>query len=233
MQLGPAAGTPVTLTPVPGRCPQKRPAEAALQPGMACCSPLARPSSGPRSSPLAPPAGSSPSHPARPAHLNPGMAQKVQAWLQPSATRRYAVCRGVRRWRSHSGRKGMVASPTWRSSVGQQNQNRFTATAAVAPAGNAPAAPAPAPGEGAGAGGRRTCTRVRARYSSRSTSGGASRMPRRLALSPPYFSKLRGGGGGREGGMQGPGEGEGARATAGGHVRQLLRSRICVAAGCR
>jgi len=41
-----------------------------------------------------------------------GIAQKVHAWLQPSATRRYAVCAGVSRCRAASGRKGTVASPT-------------------------------------------------------------------------------------------------------------------------
>lgn len=40
------------------------------------------------------------------------------------------------------------------------------------------------------------CTRDRCWYSSMSTSGGASRMWRRLALSPPYFSNLRSAAGG-------------------------------------
>lgn len=43
---------------------------------------------------------------------NDGIAQNVHAWSHPSATRRYAVCRGVSAWRSHSGRKGTVAEPT-------------------------------------------------------------------------------------------------------------------------
>lgn len=42
----------------------------------------------------------------------PGMAQNVHAWLQPSATRKYALCRGPSRYREDSGRKGTVAAPT-------------------------------------------------------------------------------------------------------------------------
>ena len=45
----------------------------------------------------------------------PGMAQNVHAWLQPSATRMYAVCFDVKRCRSHSGRNGTVDSPTCRA----------------------------------------------------------------------------------------------------------------------
>lgn len=37
---------------------------------------------------------------------------QLTAWLQPSATLRYAVCVGVSRTLSHSGRNGTVASPT-------------------------------------------------------------------------------------------------------------------------
>lgn len=40
---------------------------------------------------------------------NPGIAQKVHAWLQPSATRMYAVWLAVRRWRYDSSRNGTVA----------------------------------------------------------------------------------------------------------------------------
>lgn len=44
--------------------------------------------------------------------LKPGIAQKVHAWLHPSATRRYAECLGVRRCLLPSGRNGTFAAPT-------------------------------------------------------------------------------------------------------------------------
>ena len=50
------------------------------------------------------------------AYLHLGMAQKVQAWEQPSATRRYAVWVGVNRCLSHSALNGTDASPTYSTS---------------------------------------------------------------------------------------------------------------------
>lgn len=103
----------------------------------------------------------------------PGIEQNVHAWLQPSATRRYAVWRGVRRTRSHSARNGTVASPTCtRADAGADGDSDSSP----------PPPPASAPAGSSMGGGAGIATPPPAGGAS---TGARPRLPRRLLPSCP------------------------------------------------